>query len=1100
MRMAVASTFPLGHQMILASAGSGKTHDLTTRFLTLMAAGVSPDKIIALTFSRKSAGEFFNRILRRLAEAASSEESALALELAMQEQERQHRQHLRLDEGAENMRAPLTQKRAQDLLVQLVRLLPRLTLGTMDSFFIRMARSFPLELGLSGEFGILDDQLELAAQQRIYNKIFQPQGSSRADQQEFIQAFQQATHGREEAGLVRNLNNFIDQCRGYFTEARSELAWGRPERIWQHGDQPTNPGIPLAQAAQEALDWLTSGRSPLAANQAELLTAYLEAMLDHAPFQPLERPVAAIVSKLAEIYPDMIRGDAQITLSRSKVALDPIGCQYLRRVLEAQMLADFDAGCQQMQGVWRILKRYDQHYEIMVRQQGQLTFSDVQQLLTGELADAHAEDPQGLANQRELLAFRLDAQFDHWLLDEFQDTNGRQWRILEPLIDEVLQDDTGLRTFFAVGDVKQAIHMWRGSDPDLMRRIREHYNHDDPNEPERIATLAKAVSWRCAPSVLALANAALGDKAALDEWLPPGTLAQGWEYDWHAAAPKNAGLRGHAEVLFALKNEDDETSDKAMRCYEVIAKLLLDQTPLARGLSCAVLVQTNPQALKVADALRALTGMLVTCETDTAVVNRDAATSGLLDLMRLAAHPGNTFALQHLEMSVWREVASSRYKDAVEAPISLAASDVRRQAAHEGMAAVVRDWGAALRACQPDLPAYSRERLADLAHVAATFDAGGRRDLDAFIQLAEAQTVRQATLPQSIQVMTIFKAKGLEWDIVYYTGLESGGKEEPYGLAYDEERRLQWITKLPSKALALLNPAIAAMDEAREIWRWRQNICVLYVALTRAKRATHVVLAQPPKDSTAQTLATLMQAVLPEQKRDLLKWDEISAQRYWQAEDGEPNWYESVPLREAQPPLPIVEPPPVKLRKVRLPKRRPSDQPTTTFFSRERHYAMGLGSAVHALAAQLTWLDETPPSSLSELGRNLPTEFRAPAVRQLQISLQKPAIAQCFTRSAQPVELWRERAFALVHEGETISGTFDRVVVERDAEGTPVAARLLEFKTDTLRSPADQTAAVKRAMPQVQTYRLALARLLGLSEWALKVDLVFLGKGVVVSV
>ena len=57
--------------------------------------------------------------------------------------------------------------------------------------------------------------------------------------------------------------------------------------------------------------------------------------------------------------------------------------------------------------------------------------------------------------------YRLDGHFDHWLLDEFQDTSDLQWQVLANLIDEVLQDTSGKRSFFYVGDVKQAIYGWR---------------------------------------------------------------------------------------------------------------------------------------------------------------------------------------------------------------------------------------------------------------------------------------------------------------------------------------------------------------------------------------------------------------------------------------------------------------------------------------------------------------------------------------------------------------------------------------------------------------------------------------------------------------
>ncbi|RRJ96648.1 hypothetical protein Ga0100231_022895 [Opitutaceae bacterium TAV4] len=70
---------PLGHRMILASAGSGKTYALTNRFVQLLARGAPPERIVALTFTRKAAGEFTDEILKKLATAATDPATAARL-------------------------------------------------------------------------------------------------------------------------------------------------------------------------------------------------------------------------------------------------------------------------------------------------------------------------------------------------------------------------------------------------------------------------------------------------------------------------------------------------------------------------------------------------------------------------------------------------------------------------------------------------------------------------------------------------------------------------------------------------------------------------------------------------------------------------------------------------------------------------------------------------------------------------------------------------------------------------------------------------------------------------------------------------------------
>ena len=72
-------TSDLKHQRIIANAGSGKTYRLTTRYIELLERQVPAERIVALTFTRKAAGEFLNAIFERLVEAASSAGAARAL-------------------------------------------------------------------------------------------------------------------------------------------------------------------------------------------------------------------------------------------------------------------------------------------------------------------------------------------------------------------------------------------------------------------------------------------------------------------------------------------------------------------------------------------------------------------------------------------------------------------------------------------------------------------------------------------------------------------------------------------------------------------------------------------------------------------------------------------------------------------------------------------------------------------------------------------------------------------------------------------------------------------------------------------------------------
>ena len=153
----------LKNSLIKASAGTGKTFALATRMIRLMLLGVEPNHIVALTFSRAAAGEIFNRIAGRLADAATSDAQAAAesshvfqdLDLALAAT-------LRTRYGASVSRSAFA-----CLLRKLISTQHASMIGTIDSFMTRMVQAFPLELGLQGTLTIMD--LELSSRAMIKN-------------------------------------------------------------------------------------------------------------------------------------------------------------------------------------------------------------------------------------------------------------------------------------------------------------------------------------------------------------------------------------------------------------------------------------------------------------------------------------------------------------------------------------------------------------------------------------------------------------------------------------------------------------------------------------------------------------------------------------------------------------------------------------------------------------------------------------------------------------------------------------------------------------------------------------------------------------------
>jgi len=174
---------PITHEAISASAGSGKTFQLAHRYIRLLAGGVKPERIIALTFSRKAAGEIFDSIITYLYRAATSPETARTT--------------------SEIIDIPsLCQNDFLRLLREMMNSLHRLQIGTLDSFTVGIIRSFPMELGISGAFQVMESEGALArtARQEVLGRIFNHHYVNQTTQREFLEALNRRPLARRRKG------------------------------------------------------------------------------------------------------------------------------------------------------------------------------------------------------------------------------------------------------------------------------------------------------------------------------------------------------------------------------------------------------------------------------------------------------------------------------------------------------------------------------------------------------------------------------------------------------------------------------------------------------------------------------------------------------------------------------------------------------------------------------------------------------------------------------------------------------------------------------------------------------------------------------------
>lgn len=1042
------------HEAIFASAGSGKTYQLASRIVRLLACGAPPGSILALTFTRKAAGEFVRRTLVRIAGAASDEATARAT--------------------ARELDLPGTTwdaARFARLLDETVRELHRIQFGTLDSFFQRLARMAFAELGLAGAFTLLDERLAEAARERVLRHIFRRGGAGRDAQADFLAAFRLATWGRETRGVVALLSQFTSEATDLYHEFPGEQTWGGDatmalDRHWQ----PLPSATAKAAAVTTLENFLEDNDSGNTRTPAAALARFVDAVRQWDAAQPLESLGNFFEKTLLENSDAILstaaaRRGVEINYNRKNLAL-PADATAALALLLRHIAGGVLERCRQVtRGVHALLRQYDDTYERLVRRAGQFTFAD-----TGRLLQTHLPN----------LAYRLDATLNHWLFDEFQDTSRADWRILEENLAEILGDASGARSAFFVGDVKQALYGWRGGDHTLLPDICK--NH-------AIATRSLDTIWRSSPAVLDLVNTVFSglEKAGLS--LPEDTLSA-WRGAWrpHTAAGAATTRDGVGTWHNCSKTGRLITSEEnARRRLDATAALLDHVRPDERQLTCALLTQTNKEAQLAAHHLRQR-GYIVTSETDTPVAQDNPVTRALLALLEFAAHPADRDAAAHLDatpaLAAWQAKAGGA-----------AAVRIRilEGIARNGFARTLQDVVNELAGTFPQDP-FNTLRWEQLHAIARDFDATASRDVDEFVRYARRTRRRNASVAHTVQIMTIHKAKGLEFDVVLLPFLEDTPLASVRRTPFLANAAPAWVLGNPGKAICTHTPpALTGHYHAREAASCYETLCLLYVALTRAKRATHIFTTAMDEQSVKganipQLLARTLAQRQDDEGRAVLPLPE--ARLRWMS--GNPGWHLPIPVRAPETAAPAspcapAPPPPFTPRKYwqRILPSKASATPSAPAWGLPAQNPGPLhhGKIIHALLASLTYLNTGEPTAniLAQHAIELRRHYRAgdieAALAQLTTALRSPALQHALARPPTPgARLWRERAFSVILDGTWVSGVFDRVVFALAPNGGTTGIELHDFKTDADATPGTL---LRRYATQLTLYRGALGKLTG---------------------
>lgn len=1035
--------------LIRASAGTGKTFQLSSRYLRLLVEGVSPNQILATTFTRKAAGEILDRVVSRLAEAAKCDETSkkLAEELGIES----------LDKTAWT-----------GALERMIGQVHFINIETLDSYFATLARVFCLELNLPPDWTIGDDTVNQRTQQEAIRFVL-----ARDDIEDLIALL---AKGAAKLSIWQLVAGAISDLYELFL-ASSKDAWHQFPKNAKLKDAE------LEKLFEECLsiELPSRTRTAMESDIKKGRDGDWEGMLESGLFPKYMDGTCAYFKK--PFTEELIR------------------CFKKLKKHIAAVLVDYVA--KQTHSSYQLLEHYDLANTALKSMSGQLAFDDVTQRLCGfvrnDIEKSNVED--------EALHYRLDKRITHLLLDEFQDTAPSQWQVLQPVIQGIISSDDS--SFFCVGDTKQAIYGWRGGEARLFDAV-ESQIQDVVND-------SLAQSYRSSEVIMDFANTVFEGLPRQGVWTGYHAAINSWvdQYPTHSTTRE---LPGFVEVEYAADKETllIEAAQKAAQLHR--------QSP---NTSIGILVRKNDRIAPIINALNHM-GINASEEGGNALTDSPAVLT-ILSALRFADHPSDTAACFHALNSPLAEMLDVKPEKVIATLQSAKeraklAANIRQELGDIGYCEVVESWAKRLAA-----NTTKREviRLQQLVEFALHYDSKATSRPSDFVGAVELHK-REDPSSARIRVMTIHKAKGLEFDSVIAPDLDANMVGQTPAVVYDHKNvsePIDLVTRYASSKIRELMPErFQNAFEHHQTRAIHESMCALYVAITRAVHSCHIIVNPKTKADHKQVSALVL---MP------LKMDPVNNKH---VEFGDPDWWQKLDASQLNEPVVAIEDA-VDRPEIRFGKSRDSSRNLATdspsnregsdfvtlggmFRTVDKQLALDRGTLIHAGFEQIDWLDQTTVNkdeifaALSDVivgydADSFVDEFMVmlnqPNAQRLLSHAESLVRFNALVPDIQSDELQltvsNEHPIAVVVDDVLLSGFIDRLVIATQSD-KPVAAEIIDFKTDrlTVLNEKEVQQRIEHYRPQLNAYRQAIAKSLRISPDNISATLLFVDQDKLVSV
>lgn len=881
-----------------SSAGSGKTYTLTLEYLKLALRNPKSGyrQILAVTFTNKATQEMKERIveeLERLSEGVAPGEF-------LDDQLMRH-----LDLSEEQLR-----ERAKETLRYLLHGYGHFAVSTIDSFFQKVIRSFAREMDLQAKFDLEMDTD--AVLEKLVDRIVEKVAMDSSLREWLIgYAEEQLQEGKSwdiRTG-IKGLGKEIFQERFKAFRSLFEESVGRPGFLLDFRKELQQAQAVLVADGLEMRDQAEDIRMRHGLVWEDFKGGSKSFALRFGRQGDKKTPIPELTDKLEHDLPDPINWFAKGSKQESAIR------------------AAFDAGLDTQVQSWPAKRKLWNTYSAL---QKNLNAFGVFQNLILELRDL--KDEEGIllisdvndfltqitkGNEAPFIYEKIGNQYQHFLIDEFQDTSEFQWSSFKPLLENSLASG---HTNLLVGDVKQSIYRWRGGKLELLlsevqEQIQEAF----------VEVKDLSVNYRSLAGIIGFNNAVFTQlpdlmqqgmelKYGLD---PEGMLTKAFGGVAQQVPKKvlEAPFQGKIHLEFteketaksATEEEDgeDEVDTGVLGKLPTLVMQLQDQGYRLRDI--AFLVRTNLQGAEIADSLMDYqrenpesNHRFDVLSEESLFIEKSIAVKCLVGFLTYLNCPADKVALKTL----WQYYALVHgipvshalfYRKGLPPELQQKEADLlsnQNKLLQLPLVELVEEalFFLGLTQIQQDLGYVSgfKEAVFD-------FVKKNRADLQGFLDWWEdnkkKRTVKIPEDHDAMRILTIHKAKGLQFKVVVmpfldWTIVGTGQKAPVLWAPYQTEAGEPTVVPLTHQS-QLHNSHFSTQYEEEVRLAYLDSLNMLYVAFTRAEESIYgysnfsLTKGVPPLTSTGNVLYTLFSKGFHFSTTEASPWDPVGLSFDW---------------------------------------------------------------------------------------------------------------------------------------------------------------------------------------------------------------------------